>query len=339
MRAVLATVGGASVFGALALVVGVASCGGDDPAVCGDGEVQDPEQCDDGNDDETDFCRSCVVFLPPRTTVKWRFNAEAAPGFSQDSCTDVGAVRVRVDLSGATQASADDLCSTFQVIFNDLPPGPYAASVTPLDGAGEALVSAPAMRQVTAETVDTEFTINVTPELWLGPYTGTLFFNLRWGAEPCATASPPVVQQILTVVVGGTVVTQLTATGQRLDGTDPRPCVAPGSPPQSALGLRFGLGTITVVGLDGVGTEVFRGQSDIFVGAGPSNSTFEIDVPTVYDAMPPDAMPPDAGRASTRSEIARGAPRSTPGGLDRAASGARAIASVASGRAARGVGA
>ena len=57
---------------------------------------------------------------------------------------------------------------------------------------GEALVSEPATQQVTAESGDTEHTINVPPAVWLGPYTGTFFFNLRWGGQPCTTASPPV---------------------------------------------------------------------------------------------------------------------------------------------------
>ncbi len=278
----------------LAVAAGAASCGGDDPAVCGDGEVQEPEQCDDGNDDQTDFCRDCLVYLPPTTTVKWRFNGDAAPGFGEDGCVDVGATRVRVDLTGPTTATEEDVCSTFQVVFDDLPPGPYTARVTPLNSAGASLLTAPAEAQVTAETSNTEHTINVPPDLWIGPYTGTLFFNLRWGGQPCATASPPVAQQVLTVEIGGTVVTQETSAGQRLDGTEAAPCVPPGVPAQSAVMLPFGLGTMTVVGHDSGGDEVFRGEADIFVGAGQFNSTFEIDVPTVFDAGPPDAGVPDA---------------------------------------------
>ncbi|MCB9565240.1 MAG: DUF4215 domain-containing protein [Kofleriaceae bacterium] len=282
--------GGAALIGA-----GSVSCGGGGDAVCGNGLVEDGEQCDDGNADETDYCQQCVVVLPPRTTIKWRFNAEAAPGFSQDSCTDLGVLNVRVDLDGPTTASAEALCPTFQVVFEDLPPGPYQASVFPLDGNEEPLVVAPAQAQVTAEAVDTEHTINVTPDLWTGPYTGAFFFNLKWQGAPCTTAAPPVAQQVLTLTIGGVVVTQLTEQGQKLDGTDPKPCIAPGSPSQSVLALPFGMATITVVGRDAGGVEAFRGSFETFIGAGPSNPTIEFDVPTVYDAMPADAEPPDAG--------------------------------------------
>ena len=127
---------GAAVFGA---------CSDDSHhVVCGDGNPEPPEQCDDGNTDETDACRMCVAYFAPKNVVKWDFNGDAAPGFSSDSCNDVGAATVRVALTGPTTASRDGTCSQRQVSFEELPAGTYAVAVTPLDSAGQSLGTGPA---------------------------------------------------------------------------------------------------------------------------------------------------------------------------------------------------
>lgn len=276
----------------LALVLAAAACGGAEDPFCGDGVVQQPEQCDDGNADDEDFCRACVVYLPPRTVVKWRFNADAADGFNQDGCVDTGTSTVRVELAGPTSAAADGMCSQFQVAFEELPAGTYTASVTPLDSAGEPLVHAPVEAELAVAAAGGDHTINVPPEAWIGPYTGTFFFAVSWEGMGCTVGM--VDQQRLTLRVGGVVVTQLTEDGQRLDGTMPGACIEPDRPtPQAALAVPFGPATIEVVGLR-AGIVDYRGTFETFVGAGPSNPTLVYDVPTIYDAMPADAMPPDA---------------------------------------------
>jgi len=279
----------------VALAAAVAGGGDDGAPFCGNGETEPPEECDDGNDDQSDFCRDCQAYLPPRLILKWRFNADAAEGFTQGSCNDLGVSRVRVELSGTGTAVLDDMCSTFQVVFSDLVPGPYMAAVTPLDSDGNSLVEAPVMQQVTAEDGDVEDTINVPPESWSRPYTGTFFFKTRFGGADCGTATPPVSQVWITLSVGGTVVGQMTTTGQALDGSASGPCVPASEPtPLSALGVPFGPATILIVGHDAVGDLQFQKEFDTFVGAGPSNPTLEYDVPSIYDAMPPDAGVPDA---------------------------------------------
>lgn len=283
--------------GGFALLVGLAAaagCGGDDP-FCGDGTTDDGEQCDDGNDDDTDFCRACEVFLPPRTTVKWRFNADAAEGFAQDGCNDTRTSRVQVVLTPGDIA-LDEMCSTFQVAFEDLPPRVYTATLTPLDSDGNSLVTAPVVQEIAALPEDSEVTINVPPESWIGPYTGTFFFTVRFGGVDCDDATPPVAEVVITLSVGGTVVSQMTMTGQALDGSAPGPCVPASNPsPISALAVPFGAARIDFEGFDSVGGLQFMRGFDTFVGAGPSNPTLSYDVLTIYDAMPPDAMvPPDA---------------------------------------------
>ena len=108
--------------GALGLVAG---CGDDGatvdartPAVCGNSVTEPPEQCDDGNPDETDACRHCISFQPPRTLIRWLFNADDTRGFIGDGCSDVAAAMVKVELSGTSTASLTTGCERFQVTFD-----------------------------------------------------------------------------------------------------------------------------------------------------------------------------------------------------------------------------
>lgn len=303
---ILLVAGGGLAAGASSLV----SCGGDDP-VCGDGHVDPGEQCDDGNTDELDDCRVCVAYIAPRTVVKWEFNGAAAPGFSNDGCLDVGALEVQVDLSGAATDSRRVACSTRQVSFEDLPAGSYTATVTPLDSGGASLVtaapSASFLANVTPGTTE-EHTVNVPPEAWSRPMTGTFFFLLRWAGVECTGAAPPVAQQLVTLTVNGATVTQQANMGStaypvyRLDGSQPVTCVMSTlAQAEAARTVPFGRASITVSGRDGGGTEWFRGTFETFVGAGPSNPVLTFDVPSIIDAgidapidAPTDA-PVDAG--------------------------------------------
>ncbi|MBE7448757.1 MAG: hypothetical protein HS111_07675 [Kofleriaceae bacterium] len=295
--------------GATALALGVPSCGGGDP-VCGDGVVEGTEQCDDGDDDETDECRACVAFIPPRTVVKWEFNAMAAPGFTADGCIDVGASRVRIELSRPQAGPVPDAqevgCSMRQVTYSELAAGTYTAALTPLDSDGQSLVTAPVSAEVAANTVYntvTETLIVVPPTAWARPMTGTFFYLLRWGGVDCAAAAPPVATQTVTLTVNGTVVAQQANVGStvypvyRLDGSQPVTCVL--STPSLAEAARmvpFGHATLAVSGRDSGGTEWFRHTFETFVGAGVSNPILTFDVPSIIDAgvdAPTDA-PTDA---------------------------------------------
>ncbi len=270
---------------AAAVLIGLLliGCGGGE--FCGDGEVNGDEECDDGNMDETDFCRACEVYLPPRTTIEWRFNADAAEGFTQDGCLDLGVSSVRVEMQGPMDADMEDSCSNRQVVFTDLVPGDYTAVVTPLDSGGDSLVNEPIEMPVTARSSDVNEQVVIPPDAWVGPYTGTFFFTVRWAGVDCANALPSAVDmQTVTLTVGGQVVTQMTTEGEPLDGSAPFTCVPASNPsPISALQVPFGPATILIVGYN-AGVEQFRGTFDTFVGAGPSNPTIDYDVPTVFDA-------------------------------------------------------
>jgi len=173
------------------------------------------------------------------------------------------------------------------VVFEDLPPGTYTARVEPLDGDGASLVTAPVEAEIVAGEADSETVVDVPFDAWVGPYTGTFYFRLHFGGVDCTPAA--VATHRITMRVDGVLVTQMTEDGQMLDGTAPGPCVAAMGPPQKALALPFGPATIEIEGIDGVGTATYVGSFDTFVGAGANNPPLDFDVPTIYDAMPPDA--------------------------------------------------
>ena len=263
-----------------------AGCGGG--IECGNGVQEDGEECDDGNADQTDFCRSCVVYSPPRTTVTWDFNKYPARGFSGDSCNDTGVATVQVDIAGATSQSVTTECSKRQVVFFDLVPGPYTVSVTPLDINGVSKLTAPVSVPVMALATNIQVDVNVPFESWSQAYTGLFLFRLTWGMQTCAQAVPPVATQTLTLLVRGQPVATLTDSMQKVDGTDDKPCRALAEErPQSVADLPFGPATLEVVGKDSVGVEKFRKSFDTFVGIGQVNPTVQFDVP----APPPVDAP------------------------------------------------
>lgn len=289
------------------LAVMVAACGGDDP-VCGDGVMEGTEQCDDGDGNELDECRACMAFIPPRNNVKWEFNGQVAPGFTNDGCLDVGATNVRIELAGPLPSTQQVSCAMRQVSYDELPAGSYTASITPLDSAGASLVTAPVTATFEANvTYNTtvEVTVIVMPEAWARPMTGTFFFLLRWMGMDCATAAPAVATQRVTLRVNGTAVTQQANVGSAvypvytLDGSAQVTCVmATTAQAEAARMVPFGRAQLTVSGRDMGGTEWFRGTFETFVGAGVSNPILTFDVPSVIDAgidAPTDAPDVDAG--------------------------------------------
>lgn len=246
------------------------SCGGMDPV------------CPTGN------CN-----LPGSTVVKWQFNHYPEWKFDSDACSDVQAFTVHVDVTEvgnpANIATLEKSCSEGQLTFLGLPPGMYDVSLTPIDVNGAPLTHTVAMGQVLAGTsgANTEVTINVPYTSWNGPYTGTFLFRLSWGGMSCAMAVPPVTTQNLKLTVVGGVTAAMTDMGQRMDGTDDKPCRPLTEQfAQFVEGLPFGPASIVVVGKDAGGVK-FTHQFDTFIGASKFNPTFTFDDP------PPDA-PPDA---------------------------------------------
>lgn len=235
-----------------------------------------------------------------QTRVKWQFNHYPELSFEDDSCNEVGAETVEVTVTKTDDATVTmtqtPKCNDKEVTFLDLPPGTFDVTVRPLDIDGNALVSAPATGTVPSGSVDveTKVEINVPYTLWTHAYTGSFLFNLRWGGMPCATATPPVAQQTLTMTLRGQPVTATTDAGQKLDGSAPHACTMF----DFVTGLPFGPATLDVIGKDAGGTVRFQKHYDTFVGVGTFNPTLTFDQPLPDAAIdaPPDVAidaPPD----------------------------------------------
>ncbi len=231
-------------------------------------------------------CPTGSCELPGRTVVMWLFNNYPERLFPNDTCLDMGASTVRAELTGiddpAQLATKDVQCGQGQVSFLDLAPGMYSVAITPLDSAGTPIVKAPIVTQVAAGVTgaDTTVTINVPYEAWTGTYTGTFLFRLAWAGLSCELTSPPVAKQQLKLTAGGQVVTALTDTGQKLDGTDAVACRALSEQfAQFAEGLPFGPATFVVTGKAQNNEVLYEHEFETFVGATKNNPTITFDVP------------------------------------------------------------
>ncbi len=226
-------------------------------------------------------CTDCTV--KTRTTVKWSFNAYPERGFQMDSCVDFKIGKVAVDVVDAAgfATSGVEMCGNGQSVFQGLAPGDYTVYLMPLDFDDAPLLSAPATGTVTATDANTEATVNVTWDQWLGgPYTGTFLFRLSWGGLSCEATD--VKQQRLTLTVNGVVQNLTTDDGQMLNGSDMKPCKKLSDNfPQSVLGAAFGPATLLVEGFDVTSAIRYSKQFDTFVGAGITNPTMTFDIPTL----------------------------------------------------------
>ncbi len=94
------------------------------------------------------------------------------------------------------------------------------------------------------------------------------------------------------MVRGGAPLAGMTLDGTPLDGSMVGPCRdGGGGTSQAVLGLDWGPAQLTVTGEDDSGTVLYSKTFDTFVGAGLSNPTAELDVPS----LAPDAGVADAG--------------------------------------------
>ncbi len=270
---------------AAATVLSVAACGSDDP-FCGDKSLDEGEECDDGNDDDTDFCLStCKARQLSQLTVTWQFNKEGAEGFSSDSCIDMGASTVEVELVGGPEpVMLAERCSFRQAVFVDIPAADYQLRLKVLDSDGLMLTSSIISQQLPFDGGIDSVEVVVPYESWTQSYLGTFYFLVAWAGADCAAAEPAVAQQRLTLVAGGETFMGTTTDGAALDGSSSSACVSLEEEfPQAVLEVPFGPATFTVEGLDSEGAKVFEEVYETFVGAGVNNPELLFDV----DAVPP----------------------------------------------------
>lgn len=237
------------------------------------------------SDDGQQMCGADHCGLQGHTVVKWTFDAYPDWLFPMDSCVDFSVGKVRVDAQaadGSVVTKIDD-CGVAQVTFDGLDENqPYTMFVEPEDFGGNSLVTYPTTVMVNAGAyqADTSVNANVPWTSWVGTFTGTFLFRLSWATQGCAAAG--VATQNVTLTVNGTPVSAVADNGQKLDGTDPKPCYdIMQNFPQSATGVPFGPATLKVDGYDGSATPalIYSKTFDTFVGAGITNPTITYDVP------------------------------------------------------------
>jgi hypothetical protein len=238
-------------------------------AACGGGGMDEPE-C------PTDDCS-----IPGSTVVKWRFHEYPQWGFLADTCIDLDVKTVHVEavnkLDPALYFALDKACGEGQATFLRLPEGTYDVVVTPLDAAGNPLVSVGARGEVLAAIpgAPTETIVNVPYTSWINTYTGTFLFKLTWSGLDCTAAA--VTTQTLKLLVKGQPSDKLVDNGQRLDGTDDKPCRSEQFA-QFAEGLEMGPVTFRVTGKDAGGVMKYEREFETFVGVGKNNPTIVFDV-------------------------------------------------------------
>lgn len=270
---------------AAATVFAVAACGGDDP-FCGDKHLDMGEECDDGNDDDTDFClSSCKARVLSQLTIKWEFNKEEAEGFTSDSCIDTDASTVEVELIGGPEPIIlTERCSFRQVVYVDIPAAEYEVRARVLDSEGIMLTSSVLSESFSFDGGTDMLELVVPFESWTRSYDGTFYFRVAWDAADCAGADPAVVDQRLTLVAAGQTFTGSTTDGAALDGSAASACISVDNEfPQSALDVPAGPASFRVEGLDALGDVVFSEDYETFVGAGVNNPELVFDV----DVVPP----------------------------------------------------
>jgi hypothetical protein len=236
--------------------------------------------CGGGGSDEPE-CPTNDCSVPGSTVVKWRFNEYPEWGFLSDTCLDLGVATVHVEAVNQDDPSlyfaADKGCGDGQASLLRLPEGMYDVIVTPLDAGGNPMVNVGARGTVMAGLpgTPTETVVNVPYTAWTGTYTGTFLFQLTWGGQSCTNAA--VTTQTLELKIKGQPSDKLADNGQKLDGTDDKPCRSDMFA-QFAEGLPMGPITFKVTGKDGTGAMKFQRQIDTFIGAGKNNPTINVDV-------------------------------------------------------------
>jgi cysteine-rich repeat protein len=266
-------------------------------AVCGDGQAEGDEQCDDGNTVDGDGCSaSCRAQDTVDTFVHFApFIAEQFPGFNE-TCLGLEIAQVEVSIAGPRAHSQRVDCAFGQIKVSGLPAGSYTATAVAFDAAGTAISRGLARVDFTVGDADQNVNVAWPWEDFTRGYSGTFYFKVLWqGATRCQEAA--VTQQRLRLERDGQPLAGTTQSGDPIDGSATGTCRdgAEGLS-QAVVALGWGPARFVVSGEDDAGRTMYQGSFDTFVGAGVANPTLTFDVPSILpDAGPVDAAPADGG--------------------------------------------
>jgi cysteine-rich repeat protein len=277
-----------------ALAIALVHC--NDDAVCGNNIVEDKEQCDVGmrNGVENSGCSSTCTIAALNVAGLQLIVAklkDEAMGFPGVGCSELGATMQHVVITGPTSVDQTVDCGMSPAYLNhDIPPGDYSATVTLLDGSGNALTKPVTVGPVTAMKGQTAMMMAnfAQADFLKQDYTGTLFFKPSWGAAntKCDAASPVVTGYGVTLKdKNGVVVAGMSSASRKLDGTMGA-CFDPGptGTAESVAGLTWGHYGLTFTGYAGA-TLAYCKTFDVFSGPGTANATYDL----VVTSADPDA--------------------------------------------------
>ncbi len=294
----------------VAAVLAGACGGGSSGPRCGNGVVEEGEQCDPGM--VTATCSPQCARITNDLRLRWTLIATEFTDFNE-SCPGVGAETAELTFTGpGGQTRVESApCSFSETQILDFANGDWVVQGRLLDDAGAPITSGMAMTSFSVANADTTAIIDFPFADFTGSYTGNYYFRTRWGgATTCATAAPPVVQHTLLLERGGVPLAGMTDAGDPIDGSAPGACRNfTGGNTQTIQSLPWGPAVFTITGLDGTGTPQFSESFDTFVGAGIQNPEYAHDVNSLtpdagvpdaaVDAAVPDAAVPDAGIPDT----------------------------------------
>ena len=269
-------------------------CGGG--AECGNGKIEEGEQCDDGNTNGGDACSpECKALKTVDTFLHFSpFIATQFPDFKGENCTGLQIKEVEITLAGPKMLTQRADCGLTQLKLSSLPDGQYTATGKAYDSSGAALTKGMAKVSFTVAGKNQDVQLDWPYEDFMKSYTGTFFFDVLWGgSKTCAGPVPPVARQRLRLERNGIAVAGMVQTGEPLDGSATGACVDVTSLSQAAPGIVWGPARFIVTGEDSDGTAIFKKSFDTFVGAGITNNPISYDVPSLL----PDAGPADAAQA------------------------------------------
>lgn len=315
-----------AVVGFAALVA--SACGDGGKASCGNGVVEEGEDCDKGADNGkagvscSGTCKSVSVLIPG-VQVHWSMLAQSVVNsYTGTTCSALGADNAHIIIAGPSRIEQVLPCKLQSKLFSctvagdagaadcsaHLLPGDYAVTITLEKNDSTAVtrsVSTPHIKVVAG--APTNFDVDFEQDDFLGnPYFGSLQIRTWWGQDhvACAGATPgPVVKQAMKLLPknmyaqSATSIKSEAPAGTPLDGT-PAACYTPDGNTHSSeifKGLAWGPYQLLVSGyVAGQMAPAYCGSTDIFVGPGDNNQIFYPIIP-LYS---PDAGVPDGGGLS-----------------------------------------